>query len=157
MPLILWTIRLSAVCYAAAIAAIVLGRPARRWWAAGCALYLAHVAAAFHSAYHWSHAAAVRETARQTEAMFGIASGAGIWWNYLFTAVWTADALWWLASPETRDRRPRWLSAAIHAYIAFLFVNGAIVFPHGPIRWLSAAAAAALAILWVSRRSVVVK
>ncbi|MBL8242408.1 MAG: hypothetical protein JNM66_33590 [Bryobacterales bacterium] len=149
MPsVILWTIRLATLCYVIALAQLIRRRPARLWWLLGCALYLAHAAAAFLIAYHWSHEIAVRETARQTQALFGLHWGGGVWFNYAFTAIWTADAFWWLLSPHTRAQRPPWLSRSIHIFLAWMFVNGAIVFPQGPTRWVAAALAVALLLLW---------
>lgn len=145
--MILWTIRLATVCYVVALAQLIRRKPARNWWLAGCMLYLAHVVAAFHITYHWSHEIAVRETARQTEALFGLNWGGGVWFNYVFTAVWAADAAWWLLSPTSRDNRPAWLSRSIHIYLAWMFVNGAIVFPQGPTRWVAAALAGGLCLL----------
>ena len=141
---ILWTIRLATLCYAAALAQLIYRRDARPLWTLGCLLYLAHVLAAFHFAYHWSHAFAVAETARQTQALFGLNWGGGVWFNYVFTALWTADTLWWWCSPQTRASRPLLLSRSIHFYLAWMFINGAIVFPQGLTRWVSLALAAAL-------------
>src|SRR5262245_23179114 len=74
-------------------------RLARWLWTLGCAAYLGHVLAAFHFYHHWSHAAASRETARQTTETIGITWAGGIYFNYLFTALWLADVVWWWANP----------------------------------------------------------
>ena len=121
--MIVWTIRLACIFYVIAVAQIIRRRPARAYWIIGCALYLAHVAAAFQYAYHWSHEFAVQEIARQT------GWGGGVWFNYVFTAVWSADALWWLIAPLSRAARPGWVGIAMHSFMGFMFVNGAIVFP----------------------------
>jgi hypothetical protein len=144
---ILWTIRLAGIFYVIALVKLIRNRPARAYWAIGCALYLAHVVAAFEYAYHWSHAIAVQETARQTEELFGLNWGGGIWFNYAFTAIWTVDAAWWLIASKNRATRPNWLNNTIHSYLAWMFINGAIVFPKGPTSWISAAIAAGLIIL----------
>lgn len=138
MDLTLWTIRASAVCYVAALAG---GVRARAMWTAGCALFLAHALAAFHFHHHWSHAAAYVETARQTQELFGVASGSGLWFNYVFTLVWLVDVIWWWRSPARYATRPRWLHAAVHGFMAFMFFNGAVVFASGPTRWFGMAAA----------------
>jgi len=143
---ILWTIRLAGVLYVIALAQMIRRSPARAFWITGCVFYLAHVVAAFHYAYHWSHGFAVQETARQTRELFGLDWGGGIWFNYLFTVVWSADALWWLLRPKSRESRPKWLNASIHSYIAWMFINGAIVFPQGPTRWVAASMALTLAV-----------
>ncbi len=52
------------------------GRPAR-WarpaWLAGGALAIVHALLALAIRYHWDHALAVRETARQGAAVYGVA------------------------------------------------------------------------------------
>ncbi|HEV3005325.1 MAG TPA: hypothetical protein VGX78_12740, partial [Pirellulales bacterium] len=71
-------------------------------WTLGCLFYLAHIACAFHVYHGWSHAAAYRHTAEQTAALTGWNWGGGIYFNYLFTVVWLADAIaWWCC----RDRQ----------------------------------------------------
>ncbi|MBZ5603337.1 MAG: hypothetical protein LAO79_13635 [Acidobacteriia bacterium] len=125
---------------------------ARLAWTAGCALYLAHVAAAFALRHHWSHAAAYQETARQTREVFGIDSGAGIYFNYAFTILWIADALWWwLAGLDRYRTRPRRVTVAVHLFFAFMFFNGAIVFGSPFMRWLGTAAILILLVVAASR------
>ena len=51
---------------------------ARGWWTAGCAAYLAHVVAAFHFFYGWSHGTGIAETERQTLEMTGMRWGGGL-------------------------------------------------------------------------------
>jgi hypothetical protein len=152
---ILWTIRLATLCYAVALAQFIYKRDPRPAWTLGCALYLAHVVSAFHFTYYWSHETAVRETARQTQALCGLNWGGGVWFNYVFTALWTADALWWNLSPQTRGKRPPWLNTTIHSYLAWMFVNGAIVFPQGPTRWAALSLAVMLVLARFSRPSIV--
>src|SRR5262245_33012813 len=122
--------------------------PARALWAAGAALAAVHIAFAFHLRHAWSHASAVAETARQTEQLVGFRFGGGVFVNYAFLAVWTADALWWGLSPASFARRPPALDAAVRLFLLFIVVNGAIVFAHGPVRVLGASSLAALAVAW---------
>ncbi|MBM3786009.1 MAG: hypothetical protein FJW30_16740 [Acidobacteria bacterium] len=82
-------------------------------------IYLIHVALAFTFVYGWSHAAALRETARQTRELFGVDSGAGIYLNYLMTLVWGADCIW--------NWRARAWRVFVHALLAFLFFNASVV------------------------------
>jgi len=145
--MILWTIRLAGIFYFIALARMIRRQSGRTFWILGCAFYVAHVAAAFHFAYGWSHATAVLETARQTQELFGLNWGGGVWFNYAFTAIWTADAVWWMIAPRSRKSRPPWLDIGMHAYLAFIFINGAIVFPQGPTRWIAASLAIALVFL----------
>jgi len=148
LALTLWTVRVACLCYGAALAAWWLGRNARArvLWVAGFAAYLAHVAAAFTYVHHWSHDAAYRETARQTGEMFGVWWGGGLWFNYVFTAVWGFDALWLLLRPRSYEQRPRWMGALVHGFLAFMVFNATAVFGHGAVRWLGLAAAVVAAV-----------
>ena len=52
-------------------------------------------------------------TARQTAELFRIRWGGGLYFNYVFTAVWAADVLWMWAKPEAyRARREEELRLA---------------------------------------------
>src|SRR4029453_10549556 len=65
-----------------------------------------HSALAFELRHGWSHTAALRDTARQTEALLGWAFGGGLFVNYFFVALWTFEAgWWWLAPASDRGRR----------------------------------------------------
>jgi hypothetical protein len=151
-----WTVRLALAFYAFTVALRLTfpthRRLARGLWTAGCLLFLAHVAAAFTWFHGWSHARAYAETARQTRDLLGIDWGGGLFINYLFTAVWTADvAYWWLGGLDAYDGRPRWLDFALHSFFAFMAFNGAVVFARGPTRWVALATAAALGLLALLR------
>ena len=149
------TVWLALCAYAIGAGMMLLarGRPpwlARaRWaWTLGCAFFLAHLVCAFSYFHHWSHAAAVRETARQTGGMTGFHWGGGIFLNYLFAAAWLADVLWWwLASKSFAHRSPR-LGIAWQGFFFFMVFNGTVVFGTGPVRWLGAVICAGLASLW---------
>ena len=138
---------MAAVLYVAAVAFRLArrGRFARTAWTAACILYLTHVAAAFQFSYHWNHAAAYRETARQTAEVFGMDWGGGLYFNYLFTVVWIADVVFW-------RRWPQWVTVAIQTFLAFMFFNATVVFAVGWTRWLGVAATVALLALWLHRR-----
>jgi hypothetical protein len=148
-PLILFTVRIAVVLYAAAILVSLLGgerrsAAARVLWSSSLAAYLVHVLAAFHFVHGWSHRRAALATARQTGEMVGVASEAGLWLNYLFTAVFAADVVWWWADPAGYARRPLWLAGSVHGFLAFMFFNGTVVFGSGPARALGIAATLAL-------------
>lgn len=149
-----WSIRFATLLYIAGLLSMLLGREhnARALWTAGLLSYLAHVVFAFHYVHDWSHAAAAVETARQTEELFGVASGAGLFFNYLFTLVWTADTIWWWKDEEGYRRRPRWLASSVHAFLAFMFFNGAVVFASGFSRWAGLASIPPLLFLWLRAR-----
>ncbi len=92
------------------------------WYTWGCALYLLHVAVAFHAAHGWSHAAAVGHV----EAVSGF--GPGLCVSYAFSLLWLLDvvALWW--SPARYRDRPRWVQAAVHGFMAFVVFNATVVY-----------------------------
>jgi hypothetical protein len=120
-----------------------------RWlWTLGCAAMLAHLAFAFQLTHHWSHAAALRETARQTEELFGWNWGGGVWANYLFAAWWSADVVWWwLAGPACPRTQPWAWTAALHGYLALIAFNAVAVFGDGGTRWCGVAGSALVAVL----------
>lgn len=149
------TVRVALVLYVATLAARILGgreRVSRVLWTAGLLAYLAHVAAAFHWVHRWSHDSALEETARQTEELFGVASGSGLWFNYLFTLLWLGDVLWWWLDSRGYRSRPRSLALTIDGFFAFMFFNGAVVFATGPSRWIGVLAIPLLGGLWLWQR-----
>jgi hypothetical protein len=116
-------------------------------WTLGALASLLHVFAAFTHHHGWSHQAALRDTARQTRELFGLDWGGGLYFNYLFIAVWTADAVWmWTAGSPFRywTARPLWINAAVHGFMAFMFFNATVVFGDGWTRWSGVAATALL-------------
>ncbi|MFN0018107.1 MAG: hypothetical protein ACKVP0_07610 [Pirellulaceae bacterium] len=135
-----WTIRLALACYVFCLAAAILRRGTvgsrmndvvRIVWTLGCGLFIAHVVAAFGYYHHFSHQTAYDETARQTLEQIGFAFGGGIYFSYLFLALWIMDVAWrWLA-PGTR---PTWLDWPLHAYMFFIAFNGAVIFEGGVSR-----------------------
>jgi hypothetical protein len=154
-----WSVRAATLLYIAALALWLTatgsraGRTARLAWTTGCLLYLAHVYAAFEYFHGWSHPAAYAETARQTAELLGVEWGGGLFFNYAFTAVWAVDVIWWWCDPEHYEKRPRWTTAAIQTFLAFMFFNGAVVFASGFSRWLGVVATPALIFLWWRSRT----
>lgn len=144
MEATLWTVRLAALCYAAALWLRLRGKAAlaRRLWVAGFVLYAAHVFSAFQWIHDWSHGRAYEETARQTKALFGMDWGGGLYFNYAFTLLWLADVIW-----NWQDRR---LRSAVDGFLFFMFVNGVVVFGHGWTRWIGVGflAAYGMALVW---------
>jgi len=149
-----------ALCGYAAGAAMMLhaqGHPrklarARGAWTLGCAFFLAHVVCAFAYYHAWSHAAAYRETARQSAELTGLRWGGGIYLNYLFAAAWLADVMWWWVAPVSFARRSARLTAAWQGFFFFMVFNGTIVFGNGPVRWLGVQICAGLAAFWWATR-----
>jgi hypothetical protein len=139
--ILIWT---ALLCYGMGAVALLAGRQhlrsAARWcWTLGLFAYLAHVAAAFHYYYQWSHDIGIAETARQTRELTGVRSGSGLYVNYLFTLIWITDtAYWWVVGLSNYARRSGWIDWIFHGFFVFMIVNGAVVFARGPVRWLGA-------------------
>jgi hypothetical protein len=119
------------------------------WWAftAGLALTIVHTLLAFAIVDNWVHEDAVRRTAMQTEAVFGVAAGWGVYVNYAFLAAWLADAWWWRASPRGYVR-PAMLTWTLRTFYLIVIFNGAIVFASGIRRLFGAAIVAWLCLCW---------
>ena len=148
-----WTVRISVLFYAGALGILLGvfarsegGGVARLFWTAGAVLLIVHVLLAFHVVHGWSHADAVRQTAEQTAKLTGVRAGAGVYLNYLFAAVWAADAAyWWRVGHAGYRRRPRAVTWAVHGFLLFIVFNATIVFAAGPTRYAGTAVALALA------------
>ena len=125
--------------------------PARRLWTISLTLALLHAVVAFEVAYHWSHGAASMDIARQTAAVTGIVWGGGIFVDYLFLALWVADALWWWIAPVAYIRRSVRVERARLALFVFMFVNGAILFASHTARAVGVPSVAAVCITWALR------
>lgn len=93
-----------------------------------------HTGLALHLRHAWSQGDALREIARQTQEVTGVAFSFGLFVNYAFLAFWAAEVLWWWRSPAGYEQRPATLAWASRAVFLFMFVNGAIVFGRGPVR-----------------------
>lgn len=135
--LIRWSARLAVACYGARVIFDVRpagwnsSRAARLWWTIGCAIFLVHVAAAFHFHHHWNHAAAFDETAQRTAEMTGWNSGAGLYVNEAFLLLWLTDvALWWRNPSWPQNRR---VYCVVQSIFAFLMIQATAVF--GPPLW----------------------
>ena len=142
------TISAAVICWAAAE---TLAN--RALWSVAALLALIHSAAAFMIFYDGQHEIARVETARQTAALTGIAFTGGIYVNYLFLVVWTADAVWWLLASDSYARRSRALSLAIRGFIFFIILNGAVVFADGWARIVGVVSVMLVVASWFLRRS----
>ena len=139
--IIIWTIRISMSCYALFLWLNVVARSRnepflRGVWTTACAIFLVHVAAAFHFQHHWDHQAAIENTARRTQEVMGQAYGEGIYFSHLFLLIWVLDVIWWWLTPDSYRNRDPLIGLAIHGYMFFIAINGTIVFETGPTRWL---------------------
>jgi hypothetical protein len=144
------TVWLALACYVAA--AVLQSRrilsattSARFLWGAGCLLFLAHVAFAFHFYHHWSHTVAAEETRRQTKEVVGWDFGGGVYFNYLFAAIWLADCVGWIFEGGPFHERHRVWWWLLHGYFLFMIFNSTVVFGHGIARPVGAVLCAAVA------------
>lgn len=112
------------------------------------ALCTVHVVLAFAGPHGWSHAAAVRETARQTAAVYGVNWGGGIYVNYVFVAAWWIEGLWWRAAPERYFHRSPAITWTLRAFYLLIVFNALVVFAAAARRPLGATLTAALVWLW---------
>ena len=121
--------------------------PGWAWWAfiSGLVLSIAHTVLAFAVVHNWRHDDAVLNTALQTEAMFGIDAGAGVYVNYVFFAAWLGDAIWWRVAPAGYVR-PAAATWALRAFYMIVIFNAAVVFAAGPRR-----IAGLLLVSWLAR------
>jgi hypothetical protein len=116
-------------------------------WSIGALALLVHLALAMHWKHGWSHAAAVADTARQTNERFSLNWGGGVWLNYLMIAWWLLDAAWLWRSPANWAASSPWRTAR-RGFFLFMWFNGAVVFPTGAVRWLALGLCVAVTMAW---------
>jgi len=150
------TIWVALAGYAIGASFYLLSRGRRRWdevartaWTVGCVSILIHVACAFHYYHNWSHAAAYRETARQTAELTGFDWGGGLFINYALVAGWIIDLIWWRRGLDAYRNRPTWLAAIWQGFLIFIIFNATVVFKTGPLRWIGLGLCLWIAILWL--------
>ena len=160
---ILWSVRVGIACYAIYCWRLLSRRSSpgqaqaasaaadRWWWTVTGLMFFIHFLAAFQFRHHWSHQHAFLHTAQRTGEMLGWEFGYGLYFNYLFLALWAADLIWWWGWAESYLQRVRGISVTIHTYFLFVIVNGAVVFVAGPTRWISLLILVFLGILSGSR------
>ena len=118
-------------------------------WFCGAMLCAIHMIVALGLRHGWSHQASVEATAAQTAAVYGLYWGGGIYFNYLFVAVWLAESAWWCINPKSFVSRPPVVVSIARAFYLLIIVNAAIVFA-APSRRL-AGAVLVLGLLWAWR------
>jgi hypothetical protein len=127
----------------------------KSFWLLGSLLSLLHALATMGFHHQFQHDLAFEDTARQTEQAIGIPIGIGIYFNYLFVIVWLADALWLNGFQKSYLSRSRYIELFVCAFLAFIAINGAIIFETGPVRWIGLVAFSCLiAIACVQRNTV---
>jgi hypothetical protein len=146
-----WTIRLALVCLTAALC-LEWETTGDRWrraanliWTAGCALVWMHLITAIRYHHGGSFSQAAAETSRRTAEVLGWSPGGEIYVNLAFAVVWTFDAAWRWAAPDSWRGRSQLLSAAITAFLLFIAFNATVVFERGVVRWAGIAVSLLLA------------
>jgi hypothetical protein len=123
---------------------------ARVVWTIACVSLVAHFISAFQFYHAWSHTAAYRDTARQTEELFGLDWGGGLFINYALLIAWIVDiAWWWRSGIDSYRKRPRLLVALWHGLFLFIIFNATVVFADGIARWAGLAVSLLLIITWL--------
>lgn len=149
--LMFWTARAAVACYLArwlAAARQMTAVPSLvecMLWTSGCLLLCVHMLLAFHVVHDWSWDHALQHTAERTADVTGLRWGGGLYINFAFAALWTADCvlLWSAYRRQTARRRSgTWTT---HALLAFIVFNATVVF--GPAGWWWVLAAFLLALL----------
>ena len=158
--LIAWSIRLSMLLFVLVIAsrivnprAVVDNTIARSLWTIAFVLFVVHVLASFHFAHQWSHDSAYQAIAKQTLELLGFEVGMGVYFNYLFLAVWALDVInAWTPIAEGR-RAVQWLLCIGLIYMIFIAFNGIVVFKSGWLRFVGLVASALLLAAFVNKRA----
>ena len=114
----------------------------------GAVLCVVHMLIAMQVFHAWDHRAAVAATAIQTAQIYGVNWGGGVYVNYVFAGVWTADALQRVISPASFARRSRALVWTLRAFYFLIIVNGAVIFATPGRRWMGVGVIGALLLVW---------
>jgi len=132
MNFVIWTARIAVMLYLVGLGLRIsrrLPKLSQVVWTVGFLVFLVHVWAAFEFVHDWSHAAAWKHTAEQTDRLTGWYWGGGIWFNYLFTLIWGID----IVMSWTTMKQTKWIML-LHVYLGFIVVNATVVF--GPPWWI---------------------
>jgi hypothetical protein len=118
-------------------------------WTLACASLIAHYIFAFQFYHSWSHTSAYVDTARQTERVFSINWGGGLFINYALLMLWIADVgWWWWAGLQSYSRRPLSLLIVWHSFFVFIIFNATVVFEDGIQRWVGLTVCLILCLSW---------
>jgi hypothetical protein len=149
------TIWLSMILFVAGEAGkrFVRADTAARWpwraWALGVILCAVHMVIAMAVRYGWNHQDAVRATAEQAAAVYGITWRGSLYVNYVFLSIWAGEAAWWAISPRTYLGRHAVLVSLLRAFYFLILINGAVVFARPIVRPAGMLLIAALAGTWM--------
>lgn len=136
---------------------LAAGRGAASWaWpvsAIGAAMGAIHLLMAMGTRHAWSHESAMIATALQTEAVYGLRWGGGVFVNYAFVGAWIAELAVWRMAPAryaSAGRALFWLRACYFVII----VNAAVIFAGGWRRAIGGVIVLVLAMSWAGRSGV---
>ncbi len=122
---------------------------ARPFWTIACVILWVHVLCAFGIAHHWSHFSAWEHTAARMSATVGWNSGLGLLINEALLLWWSMDVLWIWLFPASYERRSRWWTILLESYLAFMYLNAAVIFVPSERRWLGVVAMTLLGMSWL--------
>ena len=92
--------------------------------------------------------AAVAETARLTESVYGVAWGGGVYVNYTFVAIWAAYLSWWRRRMDLVIDSRRIPVLVLRCLLFVLIVNALVVFASPQTRALGVIICAVLLWAW---------
>ena len=124
-----WTIRLAVALLICVWGRMLTGRGFWiRGWRMAAVLNLVHVVLAMWHFHQGRHAAAALHVANETQRVFGVASSAGIYVNYMFTLWWLADAFLLQPNRISNPQYARRYRRAAQVLVAFMVFNATVVF-----------------------------
>jgi hypothetical protein len=119
-------------------------------WTFACASLFIHYIFAFQFYHSWSHTSAYLDTARQTNEVFSINWGGGVFVNYALMLLWIVDvSWWWLGGLDSYRQRSWMLVITWHAFLIFIIFNATVVFGSGIERWVGVVICLALCLSWI--------
>ena len=124
---------------------------ARGLFLLGALTCVVHIVLAMSNVHGWHHVAAIEATAEQVNAVYGVRWGGGLYVNYVFAAVWIADAMQRVLSPAAAARRSSWLVWTLRAFYCVIIVNAAVIFATPERRWMGIVICVSLAIAWAGK------
>ncbi len=118
-------------------------------WTVAVVGLLAHFIFAFEYFHFWSHSHAYLETARQTNEVFRVNWGGGLFINYALLVLWIVDVgWWWKGGIESYRQRSRGIVLAWHSFLIFIIFNATVVFKTGVVRWIGLLMTVLLTVAW---------
>jgi hypothetical protein len=151
------TIWISLVLFAVGETSRHLSGFSTRWgwplFVIGLVLCCVHIVIAFGAVHGWNHEAAVAATKTQTDAIYGLAWGGGVFVNYVFVGAWAMDAWWWRVTERRGRPMPATLGWPLRILYAVVLFNAAVIFAAGIRRALGLAIVVWLLWLWSRDRT----